>query len=155
MVKLLLKSFDNLPMSPLATATNINPVMPVGNQCTRKWDLKKSIYESIFFINMNFILRIWSDKYLRYLCLNPRRCSRSARLAAASLGSVCDLPPGGCAARRLPGCGRTLRQLLVQICSPHVASIGSLRLPHLCSAAGTSQGELKHFFNLYLIRLSH
>ena len=73
--------------------------------------------------------------------LNPRCCPSSARLSAPSLGSVCDLPPGGCAAWSLPVRCRTVWQLLVQTGSPHVAGISSLSLPHLSSAAGTSEGE--------------
>lgn len=65
-------------------------------------------------------------------------------MAAPSMGTVCDLPRGGCAAGNLSGRGWTLRQLLPQNRSSHVAGIGRLRFPHLRSAAGASQGEFKH-----------
>lgn len=71
----------------------------------------------------------------------PRSCSRSAQLAAPSLGPACDLPPGGGAAGSVPGRGRTLREPLVQNSRPHVACVRCLCLSGLCSAAGTSQGE--------------
>lgn len=108
-----------------------------------------SIFLANYFCNFQFFTHLVVWCYIVFEISvaqfpHPRCCSRSAQLAAPSLGAVCDIPPGGCAAGNLPGCRWTLWQLLLQTCNPHVAGSISLCLPHLRPTAGASQGEFKH-----------